>query len=129
MEKKTRQKEAMLKVLRRTISHPTAGWIYNEVRKEIPTISLGTIYRNLKLLKERGEILELNIIDGLSRYDACADNHYHFRCDKCDSVFDVDEPVDKEINEKVACATGFLVRQHRIEFRGLCRDCQQPVDW
>jgi Fur family transcriptional regulator, peroxide stress response regulator len=53
MEKKTRQKETILRVLERTKFHPTAGWIYNEVKKEIPAVSLGTIYRNLKLLKER----------------------------------------------------------------------------
>lgn len=125
MEKRTRQKEAILKVLRGTKSHPTADWLYNEVRKEIPSISLGTVYRNLKLLSERGDILELDLGGKSSRYDAHAENHHHFRCEKCDSVFDLDEPVDRKIDEKVAGDTGFWVTHHRLEFRGLCSGCQK----
>jgi Fur family peroxide stress response transcriptional regulator len=125
MEKKTRQREAILKVLKGTKSHPTADWIYSEVRKEIPNISLGTVYRNLKLLSERGDILEIDLSGKLSRYDAYTENHYHFRCDKCDRVFDLSETVNSEINEKVARDTGFWVTDHRLEFRGLCKDCQK----
>ena len=124
MEKKTRQREAILKVLRGTRSHPTADLVYGEVRREIPNISLGTVYRNLKSLSERGEILELELSGTLSRYDAFTDDHYHFRCDKCGRVFDVDEPVDRKLDKKVAKKTGFEVTYHRLEFRGLCRNCQ-----
>jgi Fur family peroxide stress response transcriptional regulator len=125
MEKKTRQREAILKVLKGTKSHPTADWIYSEVRKEIPNISLGTVYRNLKLLSERGDIMEIGLSGKLNRYDAYTENHYHFRCDKCDRVFDLGETVNREINEKVARDTGFWVTDHRLEFRGLCKDCQK----
>lgn len=125
MEKKTRQRETILKVLKGTKSHPTADWIHNEVRKEIPTISLGTVYRNLKLLSEKGDILELDLGGKLSRYDAYTEPHYHFRCDKCDSVFNVAEPVNKEIDDRVAGDTGCWVTHHRLEFRGLCGNCQQ----
>ena len=124
MEKKTRQKEAVLKVLKGTRSHPTADWVYNEVRKEIPNISLGTVYRNLKILSQRGEILELDLSGTLTRYDAFTDDHYHFRCDKCGGVFDVDEPVDRKLDKKVAQKTGFAVMHHRLEFLGLCGECR-----
>lgn len=123
MRKKTKQKEAILKVLRNTRSHPSADWIYNEVRREIPNISLGTVYRNLKLLAQSGEILELDLCGTLSRFDARTDNHYHFRCEKCGQVFDLDEPVDRELDKRVARKTGFQVKYHRLEFRGLCSDC------
>ncbi len=123
MRKKTKQKEAVLKVLRGTDSHPSADWIYNEVRKEIPNISLGTVYRNLRLLAQSGEILELDLCGTLSRFDARTDNHYHFRCERCGRMFDLDEPVDEEINMRVARKTGFQVKCHRLEFRGLCSDC------
>ncbi len=125
MEKKTKQKEAILRVLKVTRSHPTADWIYREVKKEIPGISLGTIYRNLKILSERGDILEIDLGGKLSRYDAYTENHYHFRCDKCDTVFDVDEAVNGEIDERIARDTGFWVTHHRLEFRGLCSGCQK----
>ena len=98
--------------------------IYNEVRKEMPNISLGTVYRNLRLLCQSGEIAELDLCGNLSRFDARQDDHYHFRCEKCGSVFDVDEPVDREIDGRIARKTGFSVTHHKLEFRGLCRECQ-----
>ncbi|MCX6009653.1 MAG: transcriptional repressor [Chloroflexi bacterium] len=124
MLRRTKQKEAILEVLRGTTSHPTADWVYNEVRKEIPNISLGTVYRNLRLLCERGEILELDLCGTLARFDARQDNHYHFRCEKCGWVFDVDLPVDEEIDRRAAQKTGFEVSFHRLEFRGVCKNCQ-----
>ena len=60
----------------------------------------------------------------LSRFDARQDEHYHFRCEKCSQVFDVDEPVNKEIDGRIALKTGFVVEYHRLEFRGVCRKCQ-----
>lgn len=122
--RKTKQKEAILGVLRGTNSHPTADWVYNEVKKEIPNISLGTVYRNLRILCQRGEILELNLCGNLSRFDARRDTHYHFRCEKCGQVFDIDEPVNKEIDDRIARKTGFKVIYHKLEFRGLCRECK-----
>jgi Fur family peroxide stress response transcriptional regulator len=122
--RKTRQKATILEVLKGTTSHPTADWIYNEVRKEIPNISLGTVYRNLRLLSESGEILELVLCGSLSRFDARNDNHYHFRCEKCGQVFDVDEPVNFELDKIAARRTGFRIIYHRLEFYGLCLECQ-----
>jgi len=122
--RRTKQKEAILEVLRGTSSHPTADWVYNEVRKDIPNISLGTVYRNLRLLCQSGEILELDLCGALSRFDARRDDHYHFRCEKCGGVFDVGLPVDREIDRRAAQKTGFKVSSHWLEFRGVCRECQ-----
>jgi Fur family peroxide stress response transcriptional regulator len=123
--RRTKQKEAILEVLRGTNSHPTADWIYNEVRKMIPNISLGTVYRNLRLLCESGDISELDLCGTLSRFDARRDNHYHFRCENCGLVFDVDLPVDEEMDRRAAQKTGFEVLYHRLEFRGVCEGCQK----
>ncbi len=123
MARKSKQKQAVLRVLNDTTSHPTAKWIYEEVRKEIPDISLGTVYRNLKLLKREGRILELDFTT-LSRFNGNIHNHYHFRCERCGGIFDVDEPVDRVMDDRVAQKTGFKVTHHRLEFRGLCKDCQ-----
>ena len=124
MPRKSKQKEVILKVLRSTSSHPSADWVYEQVRKEIPNISLGTVYRNLRLLSESGEILELDYSSTPSRFNGNAQNHYHFRCDKCGRIFDLDEPVDKTIEDRVAQKAGFSVSRHRLELYGLCRDCQ-----
>ncbi|MFC1871190.1 transcriptional repressor [Chloroflexota bacterium] len=123
--RETKQREAILNVLRSADSYPMADWIYDEVRKAIPNISKGTIYRNLKILREKGEISELNLSGTVSRFEGRQENHYHFRCEKCGQVFDLDEPVANGLDEKVARRTGFNVSYHQLEFRGLCNDCQQ----
>ena len=122
MARKSKQKEAILRVVKGTMSHPSAGWVHEQVRQEIPNISLGTVYRNLRLLKQGGEIGELEL-PGLGRFDGNARDHYHFRCEECGRIFDVDLPMQKAMNERVAQKTGFKVTHHRLEFRGLCRDC------
>jgi len=111
--------------LRSADSHPTADWIYDEVRKVIPNMSKGTVYRNLKILRETGEISGLNLSGTVSRYEGRQENHCHFRCEKCGQVFDLDEPVNNEFDERVAKRTGFKVSYHQLEFRGLCKNCQQ----
>ncbi len=124
MFRESKQREAILRFVKGTSSHPTANHVHEEMRKEIPNISLGTVYRNLKLLKREGKISELDIADSKSRFDGNPHNHYHFRCERCGRVFDVDEPVNKEIDKRIARKTGFKVSHHILEFRGLCRDCQ-----
>ena len=123
--RETRQREVILNVLRSADSHPTADWIYDEVRKVIPNISKGTVYRNLNILRDMGEISELNLSGTVSRFEGKQENHYHFRCDKCGQVFDLDEPVNNDLDERVARKTGFKVSYHQLGFRGLCKDCQQ----
>lgn len=124
MVRKSKQKEAILRVVKGTNSHPTADWVYEQVRQEIPNISLGTVYRNLKLLKDEGDVLELNLDGTLSRFDGNIQEHYHFRCEQCGRIFDVDEPVAKALDKRVTQKTGFTVTSHHLEFRGLCKDCQ-----
>jgi len=124
MFRKSKQKEAILRVVKGTDSHPTADWVYEQVRREIPNISLGTVYRNLKLLKQEGEILELSLTGTLSRFDGITQNHYHFRCEQCGRIFDLDEPVNKTLDNRIAQKTDFVVTNHRLEFCGLCKDCQ-----
>jgi Fe2+ or Zn2+ uptake regulation protein len=123
--RRTRQREAILRVLKQTTTHPTADWLYDEVRKEIPNISKGTVYRNLNFLRQAGEILELNPDGIVNRYDGRQENHYHFSCEKCGRVFDVDESVSPGLDQRVAQKMGFQVSRHTLQFFGLCRDCQK----
>ena len=122
--RRSRQREVLFKVLKGTKSHPTADWIYHEVRKTLPRISLGTVYRNLRLLAERGEILELHYGDGQSRFDGTPENHYHFNCQTCGKVYDVEEPLKKDMERDLSKKLGFIVNHHRVEFYGICMDCQ-----
>jgi len=120
----TKQKRLILEILRSTKSHPTADWIYDQARKVLPGISLGTIYRNLAILKEDGEIMELNYGSTYSRYDGNPQNHYHFVCLKCGRVEDVDMPVCGELDKQAEKTKIGQVYYHRLEFYGLCLHCQ-----
>jgi Fur family peroxide stress response transcriptional regulator len=124
MRRNTRQREAILRVLRSSHSHPTADAIYDEVRKTLPGISKGTVYRNLRVLQESGEISELSLGGLASRFEGRQECHYHFRCQRCGQVYDLDERVDHKLDRMIEQRTGFKVSCHHTEFRGLCRDCQ-----
>ena len=111
--------------MKNTEIHPTAEWIYQHVRQDMPRISLGTIYRNLKLLEEEGRIKGVDSARGVARFDAKVEDHYHFRCQLCNSICDVDVPVDKSVEEMIKDKKEFKVIDHRLEFLGLCGECNQ----
>lgn len=124
----TRQKKVIMNILRSTRSHPTADWVYEQARQEIPDISLGTVYRNLNQLKEDGQIMELCYGSSYRRYDGNPENHYHFHCQKCGKVYDVEMPLQTILDEKVKEIEGHQVIKHRLEFYGICSDCLQGED-
>ena len=119
----TKQKRVILEVLKSTKSHPTADWVYDKVKKKIPNISLGTVYRNLNILKNQGEILELNYGKGFSRFDGNASHHYHFTCENCGRIMDIETPLFTKIEDEVSQQMGVKVNRHRLEFYGSCADC------
>jgi Fur family peroxide stress response transcriptional regulator len=127
MRRKTRQRMAILEVLKGVRTHPSADWIYDEVRRKLPHISKGTIYRNLNVLEDEGVIIKLNVDGMVGRYEIRQDNHYHFICEKCGRIFDLNEPIETELNVKFAKKTGFEITHHQLEFRGLCKDCQRGI--
>ena len=120
----TRQRIAIKDAVCRLGCHPSADAVYEEVRKTIPGISLGTVYRNLRLLSDAGEIVALDGAGTACRYDGFVQDHYHFRCERCGHVIDVMAPVDPELDERVREAPGLMIRSHVIEFRGLCDACR-----
>lgn len=122
--RRSRQREVLFNVLKGTNSHPTADWIYQEARKTLPKISLGTVYRNLRLLAERGEIVELNYGDGQRRFDGTPENHYHFNCRICGKVYDIKGPLKKDMEKELSNKLGVIVNHHRVEYYGTCKDCQ-----
>jgi len=124
IHRETRQKEMILLILQGICEHPTADWIYEQARKKMPRISKGTVYRNLSVLLEEGKISELNLSGTVTRYEIKQKNHYHFRCEQCGKVFDLEGPVKEDLDRKVEAKTGFRVKYHQLEFRGLCKKCQ-----
>ena len=123
----TAQRQVILEEIKKTDTHPTADEVYQMVRERLPRISLGTVYRNLKILQETGDISELNLSGTVTRYEGSQVNHYHFRCERCGRVFDLDEPVNHDLDNRVAQRTGFTVSYHQLEFRGICNDCKDKL--
>ena len=121
----TRQRRVILEELRKVNTHPSADEIYEMVRKRLPRISLGTVYRNLEVLSESGDIQKLELGCSLRRFDGTPENHYHIRCTRCDRV--VDAPIDFsiDIEQKLKDETSFKIIGHKLEFIGICPDCQK----
>lgn len=93
------------------------------MKVEFPKLSLGTVYRNLKLLKEEGEIMELDFGSTYRRFCGRSKNHYHFACSKCGKVFDVEIPIEADLDRKAAQATDFSIEDHSVLFCGACKEC------
>jgi Fe2+ or Zn2+ uptake regulation protein len=121
----SKQREAILRILQSTDIHPTADWIYDQVRKVIPNISLGTVYRNLNLLIEEGLIREVNIQGTASaRYDANLEPHHHFICLICNSVYDLPFSKEKINVESFLEDKNFKVKFVKLDIFGICNKCQ-----
>lgn len=121
----TTQRQIILEELGKVTSHPTANEVYDMVRKRLPRIGLGTVYRNLELMAESGLILKLEVGGTQKRFDATIDPHYHIRCSQCEKVDDIDIPVQHHINEIASDATHYKILGHHIEFTGICSQCSQ----
>lgn len=121
----TIQRSLVYEAVHRLQSHATAEEIYDEIVKQHPTISRGTVYRNLNRLAEEGEIRRLEIPGGPDRYDHRCHGHYHARCLQCGRVFDVEMVYLQDLEKAVTDAHGFAVSGHDIIFTGVCPDCQQ----
>jgi Fe2+ or Zn2+ uptake regulation protein len=119
----TRQRRVILQELRKTMTHPSADEVYEMVRKLLPRISLGTVYRNLEILSELGEIQKIEICGKLKRFDANIAEHYHLRCLNCHRIDDVPEHIHFDFNTSLNAQTGYAITGHRLEFVGLCPEC------
>jgi len=104
-------------------SHPTADEMYEMIRKRLPRISLGTVYRNLEILSEKGVIQKLSVGGTKKRFDGDVSEHYHLRCTSCGRVDDVDLPPDTSLDEKVESMSGYKIDRHSMEFIGVCPHC------
>jgi len=120
----SRQRERILALLRETEIHPTADWIYAQLKPEFPHLSLGTVYRNLAILTEQGLVKKIQSGSTFDRFEARVNQHYHLICTRCDTICDLELPIYQEINERAGRMTDFQILEHRIDFYGLCSSCR-----
>ena len=124
----TRQRKVILEELQKQNAHPSADEIHQMVRRRMPKISLGTVYRNLELLAHIGKIQKLELSGALKRYDWNTNKHYHIRCVCCDRVDDAPIAPLNQLENDLYGATVFEIIGHNLEFTGLCPECSKKAD-
>lgn len=121
--KKSKQRDMIKAFLMGRKDHPTADIIYMNVRQQNPNISLGTVYRNLTLLADIGEIQRLRVGDGVDHFDADTSPHYHFVCTECGSVIDLEMDNIDSINNIAGANFNGNIAGHVTYFYGSCGNC------
>ncbi|MGB6972925.1 MAG: transcriptional repressor [Desulfobulbales bacterium] len=119
----TSQRQVILEELQKVTSHPTASDVFDMVRKRLPRIGLGTVYRNLDLLAERGVIKKLEVGGEQKRFDGDTSPHYHIRCVKCNRVEDIFIERLGELEKSAASCCDYKILDHHVQFSGICSKC------
>ena len=123
--KRSIQRDRILARLRATDAHPTAAELHASLVSEMPTLSLGTVYRNLEILVEAGEADAVPCSAGATRYDGNVEPHHHFDCERCGRILDVDLPAPRGLTRRLARERGLRSKRVQITFHGLCPACDE----
>jgi Fur family peroxide stress response transcriptional regulator len=124
--KHSRQRDSIRAQMEGRSDHPTADTVYEEMKQIFPSISLGTVYRNLSLLAEMGEIRKLSGLSGADRFDPRTERHCHFVCEQCGGIQDMDEAcgfMEVLLQRASAGFPGGRIRDCSAIFHGICTEC------
>lgn len=127
-QRNTIQRSLVLEAVRELRCHVTADEVYDALVQKHSDISRGTVYRNLNLLSDMGEIRKLEMPGGADRYDHLCHAHYHARCIKCGGVFDVDMEYIADLEKSIQDTRGFKFTGHDVIFKGICLECSKRED-
>lgn len=122
-KRKTIQRSLVLETVQELQCHATAEEIYDTIMKKHANISRGTVYRNLNLLSDIGQIRKMEMPSGADRFDHQCHKHYHARCIKCGRVFDVEMEVIADLEKNIKNTHGFEFIEHDLIFKGICLEC------
>ncbi|MDR1389085.1 MAG: transcriptional repressor [Treponema sp.] len=120
-QKHSKKRDAILRLLQSTKTHPGARWVHEQLKPLIPDLSLGTVYRNLNLFHEEGKALSLGVVNGEERFDGMIEPHPHFVCSACGTVIDIPAELPSRIPEG---ELPFTIDFRRTVFYGLCDACK-----
>lgn len=126
--KRSKQRDAILDAVKNTKCHPTADWVYSEVRKIIPNISLGTVYRNLSKLSDERVIAKLSLGTASEHFDGNTELHYHVHCIDCDRIYDIENKLTFDINEWASELFNGEIFDHYTVFSGRCSKCKNKLN-
>lgn len=129
MKRRFSVQKKMIKDVLDILDHPTATQVYEEIKKDYPQISLGTVYRNLGAMSEDGEVIRLSFSNEPDRFDINTYEHFHALCKTCGDIFDTDNKLPnnllKQLDEAVECSTGICVESRSMLFSGVCVKCKE----
>ncbi len=120
----SKQRDLVLETLKHNAVHPTADFIYDVVKKQMPAISLATVYRNLKQLSDEGVIKKIEGIDGSMHFDHNIHMHHHFVCKICNQIYDVEGEIIKDVNKDKLMEQGFELLEYEVNLKGICHSCK-----
>ena len=128
-EKQFRKRNAILSFLKESKAHPSAESLYEIMHKEMPDISLATVYRNLAYFKQQGAIISLGTVGGVERFDGRTDPHVHFGCTRCGKVCDADfvccpDDIPTSVSEKMGCHIDAV----QLMLSGVCKECMEKTN-
>jgi Fur family peroxide stress response transcriptional regulator len=133
--KHSKKRDEILNIIRSTASHPSARWVYEQLRPAFPRLSLGTVYRNIKTCREEGDLISVGVVQGEERFDGRVQPHPHFICTRCGKIIDIAGDRDETLEESANPAlpgtgifTGLQVDHRKTVFYGLCEDCRKAFD-
>ena len=124
IQRNTLQRKIVLDVLLSCDNHPTIEELYAKIQVDYPSISKTTVYRNLRILAQNGIVHQVSVPDGPERYEGNTYPHYHFKCNICQSIFDIDIEILGHMEGEVSDKYGFKVSSHSLTFMGTCKLCQ-----
>ena len=121
----TIQKDLVRNAVSEMKKHVAANEVYDFIKERYPTIGKGTVYRNLDILVEEGELRKIEVPDGSNRFDFILKKHYHVRCVKCGEISDVDMDVISDLLERIHNTHGIEFLDYDILFKGICLKCKE----
>ena len=124
-KRNTIQRKLILSAVRKLATHPTAEEVYDHVVGQYPSISKATVYRNLRQMAESAELVNVGNFNGAAHYDHNCHKHYHFICDQCENVSDVNGYIT-DICGLISGIDGYEIRGHNLNLNGLCGNCKAP---
>ncbi len=121
----SKQREIIIDTLTKNAVHPTAEKLYEIIKKEHPDSKIGiaTVYRNLNKLATAGKVKKINALENSEHFDHNTHDHYHFMCNKCKQIFDIEVDIAPDIVKKIYESTGFKVTDYDIVLNGICKNC------
>lgn len=128
LRKHSKQREAILNTIRSTNAHPSAEWVYSKLKPQYPKLSLATVYRNIALFKEQGDIISVGTVHGQERYDGKTTEHAHVICTQCGCIVDLHTDLHIQTAEILSlCPEEFIISGCELTFYGLCPDCRKEA--